>query len=165
MQPLNPAEQSQPMLPSPCWQWPIKLHQQDDSSGFVAHSESAKVARLTSPLQVSTATYDCAPLSTVADTSIQATVQATLANLPMDQVQSTYATTDPAYAENMRWAEDALVTAVFCIIICGAWGTLSIRYLAPFLLQKVRAHHIEVFCRHATHTPENHYRGQVSAAD
>ena len=69
---------------------------------------------------------------------MQATVQATLANLPMDQVQSAYAPTDPAYAENMRWAEEALVTAVFCIIICGAWGTLSIRYLAPFLLQKVR---------------------------
>ena len=69
---------------------------------------------------------------------MQATVQATLANLPMDQVQSAYVPTDPAYAENMRWAEEALVTAVFCIIICGAWGTLSIRYLAPFLLQKVR---------------------------
>ena len=69
---------------------------------------------------------------------VQATVQATLANLPMDQVQSAYAPTDPAYAENMRWAEEALVTAVFCIIICGAWGTLSIRYLAPFLLQKVQ---------------------------
>ncbi|CAL5227266.1 g10197 [Coccomyxa viridis] len=68
--------------------------------------------------------------------SPKATVQATLANLPMDQVQSAYAPTDPAYAENMRWAEEALVTAVFCIIICGAWGTLSIRYLAPFLLQK-----------------------------
>ena len=63
----------------------------------------------------------------------------------MDQVQSTYAPTDPAYAENMRWAEEALVTAVFCIIICGAWGTLSIRYLAPFLLQKVRGHHIQDF--------------------
>ena len=75
---------------------------------------------------------------TAADVLVQATVQATLANLPMDQVQSAYAPTDPAYAENMRWAEEALVTAVFCIIICGAWGTLSIRYLAPFLLQKVR---------------------------
>ena len=63
-------------------------------------------------------------------------MQATLANLPMDQVQSTYAKSDPAYADNMRWAEDALVTAVFCIIICGAWGTLSIRYLSPFLLEK-----------------------------
>ena len=63
-------------------------------------------------------------------------MQATLANLPMDQVQSTYSKSDPAYADNMRWAEDALVTAVFCIIICGAWGTLSIRYLSPFLLEK-----------------------------
>ena len=70
---------------------------------------------------------------------MQATVQATLANLPMDQVQSAYKPTDPGYAENMRWAEEALVTAVFCIIICGAWGTLSIRYLAPFLLEKVWA--------------------------
>ncbi|CAK0757076.1 hypothetical protein CVIRNUC_002510 [Coccomyxa viridis] len=68
--------------------------------------------------------------------SPKATVQATLANLPMDQVQSTYSKSDPAYADNMRWAEDALVTAVFCIIICGAWGTLSIRYLSPFLLEK-----------------------------
>lgn len=68
--------------------------------------------------------------------AMQATVQATLANLPMDQVQSTYSKSDPAYADNMRWAEDALVTAVFCIIICGAWGTLSIRYLSPFLLEK-----------------------------
>ena len=63
-------------------------------------------------------------------------MQATLANLPMDQVQSAYSKSDPAYADNMRWAEDALVTAVFCIIICGAWGTLSIRYLSPFLLEK-----------------------------
>ena len=68
--------------------------------------------------------------------AMQATVQATLANLPMDQVQSTYSKSDPAYADNLRWAEDALVTAVFCIIICGAWGTLSIRYLSPFLLEK-----------------------------
>lgn len=66
-------------------------------------------------------------------------MQATLANLPMDQVQSAYAPSDPAYAENMRWAEEALVTAVFCIIICGAWGTLSIRYLAPFLLEKAQS--------------------------
>ena len=69
---------------------------------------------------------------------MQATVQATLANLPIDQVQSAYKPTDPAYAENMRWAEECLVTAVFCIIICGAWGTLSIRYLAPLLLEKAR---------------------------
>ena len=69
---------------------------------------------------------------------MQATVQATLANLPIDQVQSAYKPTDPGYAENMRWAEECLVTAVFCIIICGAWGTLSIRYLAPFLLEKAR---------------------------
>lgn len=39
------------------------------------------------------------------------------------------------------WAEEALVTAVFCIIICGAWGTLSIRYSAPFLLEKVSCPH------------------------
>jgi len=77
--------------------------------------------------------------STLVGTVMQATVQATLANLPMDQVQSAYKPTDPGYAENMRWAEEALVTAVFCIIICGAWGTLSIRYLAPFLLEKVWA--------------------------
>ncbi len=103
---------------------------------------------------------------------MQATVQATLANLPMDQVQSAYKPTDPAYAENMRWAEEALVTAVFCIIICGAWGTLSIRYLAPFLLQKVRRQYHEpllqalgpycVASLQACTTPHKHPRPQSS---
>ncbi len=36
------------------------------------------------------------------------------------------------------WAEEALVTAVFCIIICGAFGTLAIIYFYHLLLDKAR---------------------------
>lgn len=68
---------------------------------------------------------------------MQATVQATLANLPMDQVDASIAKTDPRYPLYEQWAEEALVTAVFCIILCGAFGTLAIRYTAPLLLDKV----------------------------
>ena len=64
-------------------------------------------------------------------------MQATLANLPLDQVNAVYAKTDPLYAQYATWAEEALVTAVFCIIICGAFGTMAIRYLSPLLLDQV----------------------------
>lgn len=72
-------------------------------------------------------------------------MQATLANLPLDQVNQVYAKTDPQYPEYARWAEEALVTAVFCIIICGAFGTLAIRWLSPLLLEKVGRCSILVF--------------------
>ncbi len=68
---------------------------------------------------------------------MQATVQATLANLPLDQVNEAIPKTDPQYNNYAMWAEEALVTAVFCIIICGAFGTLAIRWFAPVLLDKV----------------------------
>ncbi|BDA43853.1 Sodium/hydrogen exchanger 9B2 [Coccomyxa sp. Obi] len=71
--------------------------------------------------------------------SPKATVQATLANLPLDQVNAVYAPTDPQYKEYANWAEETLVTAVFCIIICGAFGTMAIRYLAPLLLEQAPA--------------------------
>lgn len=66
----------------------------------------------------------------------KATVQATLAALPLDQVNARIPKNSPEYAENARWAEDALVTAIFCILICGTVGTISIRWLAPYLLDK-----------------------------
>ncbi|EIE25667.1 hypothetical protein COCSUDRAFT_46326 [Coccomyxa subellipsoidea C-169] len=68
--------------------------------------------------------------------SPKATVQATLANLPLDQVNEAIPKTDPQYNNYAMWAEEALVTAVFCIIICGAFGTLAIRWFAPVLLDK-----------------------------
>ena len=75
---------------------------------------------------------------------LQATVQATLAALPMDQVQALIPKNSPVYAENMRWAEDALVTAIFCILICGSLGTLLIRYSRSFLLERVTACHSSI---------------------
>ena len=77
-------------------------------------------------------------------------MQATLANLPLDQVNQVYAKTDPQYASYAQWAEEALVTAVFCIIICGAFGTLAIRWLAPVLLDKVCSLPRGLFLGHAT---------------
>lgn len=68
---------------------------------------------------------------------MQATVQATLAALPLDQVNSRIPGNSPEYADNARWAEDALVVAIFCILICGTVGTISIRWCAPYLLEKV----------------------------
>lgn len=65
-------------------------------------------------------------------------MQATLAALPLDQVNSKIPRSSPDYAKNQRWAEDALVTSIFCIIICGTLGTILIRWLAPYLLEKVR---------------------------
>lgn len=47
------------------------------------------------------------------------------------------AQTDPERPRYLQYAEEALVTAVFCIIICCAWGTLIIRSTAGFLLEKV----------------------------
>ena len=69
----------------------------------------------------------------------QATVQATLANLPLDAVASAFPASDPRRAQYEQWAEDALVTAVFCILLCAAIGTLAIRYFAPLLLTRVRS--------------------------
>lgn len=70
-------------------------------------------------------------------------MQATLANLPLDQVNAVYDKTDPLYTQYATWAEEALVTAVFCIIICGAFGTMAIRYLSPLLLEQVSVWHPE----------------------
>ena len=67
----------------------------------------------------------------------QATVQATLANLPTDAVNAAYPVGDPQHAAYSQWAEEALVTAVFCILLCAAIGTFAIRYFAPLLLSKV----------------------------
>ena len=69
---------------------------------------------------------------------LQATVQATLAALPMDQVNSLIPKGTPKYAQYSRWAEDALVTAIFCILICGSLGTVLIRWFSGFLLDKAR---------------------------
>lgn len=68
----------------------------------------------------------------------QATVQATLANLPLDAVAAAFPVGDPRRAQYEQWAEDALVTAVFCILLCATFGTLAIRYFAPLLLVRVR---------------------------
>eukprot|EP00884_Botryococcus_braunii_P018317 jgi/Botrbrau1/5169/Bobra.0172s0041.1 len=70
--------------------------------------------------------------------SPKATVQAALASSPMDQVLSVMSPTDPARPEYIQYAEEALVTAVFCIIICCSFGTLIIRSTAGFLLEKAR---------------------------
>ena len=78
----------------------------------------------------------------------QATVQAALAASPMDAVRAAYP--GPPTPESRRYAqfaEDALVTAVFCIVICSAVGTLLIRWFAPVLLEHVRPD----LCCHLTH--------------
>ena len=66
-------------------------------------------------------------------------MQAALAASPMDAVRAAYP--GPPTPESLRYtqfAEDALVTAVFCIVICSAVGTLLIRWFAPVLLEHVR---------------------------
>ena len=68
---------------------------------------------------------------------LQATVQAALAALPGDAVSSRIPRTDPQYAEYTQYGEDALVTAIFCILICASFGTVMIRWLSPYLLEKV----------------------------
>ncbi len=70
----------------------------------------------------------------------QATVQAALAASLMDAVRAAYpGPPTPEAARYGRFAEDALVTAVFCIVICSAVGTLLIRWFAPALLDQARA--------------------------
>ncbi|KAK9826729.1 hypothetical protein WJX81_002380 [Elliptochloris bilobata] len=69
--------------------------------------------------------------------SPKATVQAALAASPMDAVRAAYP--GPPTAESRQYtqfAEDVLVTAVFCIVICSAIGTLLIRWFAPVLLEQ-----------------------------
>ena len=68
---------------------------------------------------------------------LQATVQATLALLPLDQVNALIPKNDPRYAKYHSYAEDALVIAVFTILIAGGIGTILIRWFSPFLLIKV----------------------------
>jgi hypothetical protein len=66
-------------------------------------------------------------------------VQAALAASPMDAVRAAYpGPPTPEAARYGRFAEDALVTAVFCIVICSAVGTLLIRWFAPALLDQAR---------------------------
>ena len=67
----------------------------------------------------------------------QATVQAALAALPTDMVNMRIPRSDPKYASYAQYGNDALVTGIFCILICGSLGTLLIRYFSPFLLEKV----------------------------
>ena len=79
----------------------------------------------------------------------QATVQAALAASPMDAVNIAYPDAldsrgvpvprTPESARYHQFAEDALVTGVFCIVICSAVGTLLIRWFAPVLLEHARA--------------------------
>lgn len=68
---------------------------------------------------------------------MQATVQATLALLPLDQVNALIPKNSPRYAQYHSYANDALVIAVFTILICGSLGTILIRWFSPFLLTKV----------------------------
>lgn len=65
-------------------------------------------------------------------------MQAALGALPLDQINRAYSPNDPRYAEYRRYGEDALVTSVFCILICGSIGTLLIRWFSGILLDKVR---------------------------
>ncbi len=65
-------------------------------------------------------------------------MQATLANLPLDAVGTAFPPGDPQRAQYEQWAEEALVTAVFCILLCASIGSLAIRYFAPLLLTRVR---------------------------
>ena len=69
----------------------------------------------------------------------QATVQATLALLPLDAVIAAYKS-NPRSAEAVRYtryANEALTAAVFTILIAGSIGTLLIRIFAPLLLDRV----------------------------
>ena len=70
---------------------------------------------------------------------MQATVQATLALLPLDAVIAAYKS-NPRSAEAVRYtryANEALTAAVFTILIAGSIGTLLIRIFAPLLLDRV----------------------------
>ena len=68
----------------------------------------------------------------------QATVQAALALSPMDAVMAAYHKGDPNYTQYREYAQEAQVTAIFCIVLCSAIGTLLIRFFAPLLLVQVQ---------------------------
>ncbi len=55
----------------------------------------------------------------------------------MDQVKRLIPESSPRYLENAAWAEDCLVTAVMCILLCAPLGAIATKLLGPFLLSKV----------------------------
>ena len=64
-------------------------------------------------------------------------MQAALGGLPMDAVNRAYPIGTPKHTQYAGYAQDALTTAVFEIIISGTLGSLMVRWLSPLLLKRV----------------------------